>query len=105
MMSFRNLGSIAVVLVIFVCSNKAEDTLDFVMIGDWGGQPSEPYYTTAEADIANQIGKKAAEIGAQFTVALGDNFYDSGVKNVEDPRFKETFEVGFFLYFNKCLVY
>ena len=65
------------------------------MIGDWGGQPSAPYYTRAEADIADQMGKKATEVGARFTVALGDNFYDEGVKNVDDPRFKETFEVGF----------
>ena len=92
-MSLRGVGSIAVVLVIFICSNKAEDKLDFVMIGDWGGQPSAPYYTTAEADIADQMGKKATEVGAQFTVALGDNFYDTGVKNVDDLRFTETFEV------------
>ena len=39
------------------------------------------------------MGKKAAEIGSQFTVALGDNFYRFGVQNVDDPRFKETYEV------------
>ena len=39
------------------------------------------------------MGKKAAEIGSQFTVALGDNFYSFGVQNVDDPRFKETYEV------------
>lgn len=40
------------------------------------------------------MGKKASEIGSQFTVALGDNFYLMGVSDVDDPRFKETFEVG-----------
>jgi len=84
----------AVIILIFVCFAKAENVLDFVMIGDWGGQPGAPYYTTAEADIAIQMGKKASEVGARFTVALGDNFYDKGVKNVDDPRFKETYEVG-----------
>ena len=86
----------AVFVVIFVCCScaKAENVLDFVMIGDWGGKPDAPYYTRAEADIATQMGKKATEVGAKFTIALGDNFYDMGVKNVDDPRFKETFEVG-----------
>lgn len=84
----------AVIIVIFASFTKAENVLDFVMIGDWGGQPIAPYYTTAQADIATQMGKKAAEVGAQFTVALGDNFYDLGVKDVDDPRFQETFEVG-----------
>ena len=79
--------------ILFYCA-KAEDVLDFVMIGDWGGQPDAPYYTKAEADIATQMGKKASDVGARFTVALGDNFYDTGVKNVDDQRFKETFEVG-----------
>ena len=41
------------------------------------------------------MGKKAAEIGSQFTVALGDNFYHQGVKSVDDSRFKETYEVIF----------
>ena len=91
-MSFR---CFAVIIAILVCFTKADNTLDFVMIGDWGGQPSAPYYTKAEADIADQMGKKATEVGARFTVALGDNFYDEGVKNVDDPRFKETFEVSF----------
>ena len=84
----------AVIVVIFVCFAEAENVIDFVMIGDWGGKPDAPYYTRAEADIAAQMGKKASEVGAKFTIALGDNFYDMGVKNVDDPRFKETFEVG-----------
>ena len=97
-MSFR---CVSLIIAILVCFTKADNTLDFVMIGDWGGQPNAPYYTIAEADIADQMGKKATEVGARFTVALGDNFYDKGVKNVDDPRFKETFEVGF----SKCKNY
>ena len=91
-MAFRCFA--AVIVTIFVCFTRAENVLDFVMIGDWGGQPYAPYYTIAQADIATQMGKKAAEVGAQFTVALGDNFYNKGVENVDDLRFKETFEVS-----------
>ena len=64
------------------------------MLGDWGGQEGSPYTTPAEVEIASQMGAVAERIGAQFTVALGDNFYHNGVKDVDDPRFKETFEVG-----------
>ena len=28
----------------------------------------------------------------KFILAVGDNFYSTGVKNADDPRFKETFE-------------
>ena len=69
------------------------DTLNYVMLGDWGGQSNYPYYTTTEKKIAASMGAKAQEIDSQFTIALGDNFYGYGVKNVDDPRFQTTFEV------------
>lgn len=72
---------------------SAPDGLNFLVIGDWGGQPEHPYYTPAESAIAKVMGNKATEIGSQFTLALGDNFYDMGVRDVDDNRFKETFEV------------
>ena len=69
------------------------DTLNYAMLGDWGGQSNDPYYTTTEKKIAASMGAKAEEINSQFTIALGDNFYSYGVKNVDDPRFQTTFEV------------
>lgn len=71
-----------------------EPALNFVMLGDWGGKPDPPYYTNAEKKIAASMGKKAQDIGSKFTVALGDNFYYDGVKDVNDKRFQETFEVS-----------
>ena len=53
-----------------------------------------PYYTAGEISVAIQMGSTAEQMGSQFTIALGDNFYDYGVKDVNDPRFRETFEVG-----------
>lgn len=84
----------AVVLLLGVClfPLATSDSLNFVVLGDWGGQGSHPYYTEAEKDIADVMGKKAAEIGSQFTVALGDNFYTYGVKDVDDSRFQDTYE-------------
>ncbi|KAL5467623.1 hypothetical protein EMCRGX_G031882 [Ephydatia muelleri] len=81
-------------LLALACARKlsTSGSLSFLALGDWGGQPSSPYYTTAEKDIAAAMGKTAQNVGSQFTIALGDNFYDMGVTNVNDPRFKETFE-------------
>ena len=72
----------------------AASSFNFIIMGDWGGKQFWPYYTEGEKHVAEQMGKKASEIGSQFTVALGDNFYLMGVSDVDDPRFKETFEVG-----------
>lgn len=75
-------------------SGKADnDALNFIVLGDWGGQPTSPYYTRAEMEIAEEMGKKASKIDAKFVMALGDNFYNNGVTDVSDSRFKQTFEV------------
>ena len=71
----------------------AASSLNFMVVGDWGGQDNPPYYTDPEQDVAKQMGDIAASMGAQFTLSMGDNFYDNGVTDVDDPRFKETFEV------------
>ena len=45
------------------------------------------------------MGRKAEEINSKFIVGLGDNFYDNGVTDVDDPRFKTTFEVSIYSIF------
>ena len=72
------------------------------MIGDWGGQQLPPHYTPAQADVAEQMGKKGTEVGANFTLSVGDNFYFFGVADVDDPRFNETFEVCLYQSNYKC---
>ena len=74
-------------------TRRAAESLDFLVVGDWGGQDTEPYYTTGERNVARAMGVTAAKIGSEFTIGLGDNFYDDGVTDVTDPRFRETFEV------------
>ena len=39
------------------------------------------------------MGITAEKLESSFQLSLGDNFYYYGVKNVEDERFNETFEV------------
>ena len=84
-----------VVLLLLCCLSRADESLNFLVVGDWGGQPRYPYYTPAEKEIAAVMGDKATEIGSKFTWALGDNFYDTGVTDVYDKRFQETYEVLF----------
>ena len=82
------------VLCLFVCRcASSSDSLAFVAVGDWGGEPMDPFTTATERYIAKSMGDTAASAKSQFTIALGDNFYDTGVTDVSDPRFKETFEV------------
>ena len=61
-------------------------------MGDWGGSPFAPYTTPAEKATAAGMGKLAASSSSSFCLALGDNFYTTGVKSVNDPRFLHTFE-------------
>ena len=67
------------------------DSLRFIVIGDWGGLPVSPYTTPNEIGVSKEMAKTADQFGSQFTLALGDNFYFDGVKNVEDPRFKVSY--------------
>ena len=81
----------------FLIVEGGESSLNFLVLGDWGGSPHYPYTTDAEIALSKVMGTKATEISSSFTLALGDNFYDTGVKNVDDRRFKETFEVSTFV--------
>eukprot|EP00117_Sycon_ciliatum_P007503 scpid39393/ scgid10582/ Tartrate-resistant acid phosphatase type 5; Tartrate-resistant acid ATPase; Type 5 acid phosphatase len=83
---------LAVSVVYTAATDVSTETLSFVVIGDWGGIPFYPYTTLAETRIAKAMGDVGANIHSNFSVALGDNFYFTGVKDVNDARFKETFE-------------
>lgn len=41
------------------------------------------------------MGITADAVDAKFTLALGDNFYFDGVKDVNDSRFESTYETIF----------
>lgn len=69
--------------------------VQFLAVGDWGGVPEPPFVTPREAATAAAMGRAAAERGADFVLALGDNFYYDGVRDEWDPRFQETFERAF----------
>ncbi len=64
-----------------------EKTLQFIAMGDWGRNGADH-----QKQVAEQMGKTAAEIKSQFTISTGDNFYPSGVVSEFDPLFRYSFE-------------
>ena len=71
----------------------ASADLNFLVMGDWGGIPIWPYYTPAQSETARSMGEEAAKTNASYALALGDNFYETGIGgDAHDSRFKHTFE-------------
>lgn len=68
-------------------SAATTDSLSFLAIGDWGRRG-----TNHQRDVAAQMERAAAEYGARFTVAVGDNFYEDGVQSTADSHWQESFE-------------
>jgi acid phosphatase len=61
--------------------------LNFLIFGDWGRQGEQD-----QVEVAGQMAKAARDIGAEFVVSVGDNFYEDGVKSVSDPHWRASFE-------------
>ncbi|XP_056266249.1 tartrate-resistant acid phosphatase type 5a isoform X2 [Pseudoliparis swirei] len=67
-------------------------SIRFLALGDWGGLPQPPYITPVQKVTAREMANVAEQLGADFILALGDNFYYRGVRSVDSPRFHDTFE-------------
>ena len=61
--------------------------LTFLAVGDWGRDGG--YRQQA---VADRMGETAKTLNADFVVSVGDNFYEDGVANVDDPVWKTSFE-------------
>lgn len=71
-----------------ICLAGNRTSVKFLAIGDWGGVPYPPYITVVQKATAREMSKVAEQMGADFVLALGDNFYYKGVGTVDSPRFK-----------------
>ncbi|GFZ21369.1 Calcineurin-like metallo-phosphoesterase superfamily protein [Actinidia rufa] len=80
-----NLSSFAA-LQRFEHPEKADGSLSFLVIGDWG---REGFYDQSE--VALQMGRIGQQLDINFVVSTGNNFYDDGLKCVNDPAFQESF--------------
>jgi len=62
-------------------------TLRFMVIGDWG-RNGENHQT----EVGDMMDYFSLKYKAQFIVSTGDNFYNNGVTDVQDPLWKSSFE-------------
>lgn len=85
----RRLAYCIVGMLLAASPAAAQDTVSFIVIGDWGTGGSG----------AKQVGKAMAGQHAARSVdailSTGDNIYPSGVKSVEDPQWESKFECIF----------
>ncbi len=61
----------------------------FVVLGD-GGEGNDAQFQVGEA-----VAGVCAELGCDFALYLGDNFYESGVTDVDDEQFQTKFEMPY----------
>ncbi len=63
------------------------DALNFQVFGDWGRRGERD-----QVEVAEQMAKAAGNVQPRFIVSVGDNFYENGVKSVDDPHWQKSFE-------------
>lgn len=60
-------------------------SFNFIVHGDWG------WIGENQSLVADQMGRYADMLEARFVIALGDNFYVDGIKNITDPLWNTAF--------------
>ena len=72
--------------------NLPTNHLNFSILGDWGGFPKPWFTTPIQQSAAKLLGPISKDYKSQFNLAIGDNFYFRGVKDVRDEMWFKTFE-------------
>jgi tartrate-resistant acid phosphatase type 5 len=62
------------------------EALHYLVVGDWGQG------TRRQREVAVQMAKVSEQVGVDFIVTTGDNFYPSGVSSTRDSLWKTAFE-------------
>lgn len=68
---------------------QAEPHLDFLAVGDVGLPGS------AQTNVARGMAEWASRLDAQFTINLGDNFYEYGVESKDDSLWDKEWREPF----------
>ena len=63
------------------------DELRFLMVGDWGRNGRDH-----QRDVAVQMARVARQRRCRFVISVGDNFYEDGVRSVNDRQWRTSFE-------------
>jgi len=61
--------------------------LNFLIFGDWGRNGEKD-----QRAVAAQMAVAAQAMDAKFIISVGDNFYENGVKSVDDRQWQSSFE-------------
>ena len=69
-----------------------QSAINFTILGDWGGFPAPWYHTPYQTSSAKLLNKISDIENNQFTLAIGDNFYYYGVKNIYDRAWHEVWD-------------
>ncbi|KAF5192991.1 Purple acid phosphatase [Thalictrum thalictroides] len=67
-------------------SPKSGGSLSFLVVGDWGRRGA---YN--QSQVALQMGRIGAKMDIDFVISTGNNFYNDGLKSVDDPAFEESY--------------
>ena len=67
---------------------KSRGELRFIVIGDWGEKGN-----FFQRQVASAMNKIRVQQKIDFILTTGDNFYQTGVNDVNDPHFQESFEI------------
>ncbi|KAL5545089.1 hypothetical protein UlMin_008873 [Ulmus minor] len=65
---------------------KDDGSLSFLVVGDWGRKGA---YN--QSHVSHQMGRIGEKLSIDFVVSTGDNFYDDGLRSINDPAFEESF--------------
>ncbi|XP_039124954.1 purple acid phosphatase 17-like [Dioscorea cayenensis subsp. rotundata] len=65
---------------------KSDGSLSIFVVGDWGRNGN---YN--QSQVATQMGKIGEELGIDFVISTGDNFYEDGLQGVYDNQFQQSF--------------
>ncbi|HEX3798502.1 MAG TPA: tartrate-resistant acid phosphatase type 5 family protein [Verrucomicrobiae bacterium] len=63
------------------------DDFNFQIFGDWGRRGERD-----QTEVAAQMAVSAKATNPRFIISVGDNFYENGVADVNDPLWKVSFE-------------
>ncbi|XP_024961826.1 purple acid phosphatase 8-like isoform X1 [Cynara cardunculus var. scolymus] len=97
-MAIKNINCITILLAVYTVvvaaklqrfdhlPSKMDGSIDILVIGDWG---RKGLYN--QSDVAFQMGKVGEILDADFIISTGDNFYEDGLIDEEDPLFVESF--------------
>ncbi|ESR23969.1 Acid phosphatase [Lutibaculum baratangense AMV1] len=80
--------ALAAPLLRAVPAAAGDDALVFLVIGDWG----DPAHASDLRRVARGMARTAEKLAPAFVVSVGDNFYPGGVRDTDDPLWREMFE-------------